>query len=99
MAAASRSELTTIARTANPKPQITSATTPGRCIPVARGASSSVHREDLNEEQRGRSLQSRGEKTSEARLKAKKWKRRVKNRRVSSSAEICQDLLPDPQFS
>ncbi len=36
---------------------------------------------------------------SEARLKAEKWERRVKRRRISSPAETCQDLLPDPQFS
>src|SRR3954467_6713008 len=35
IAAASRNELTTIARTANPKPPITSATTRRRCIPAA----------------------------------------------------------------
>src|SRR5207253_3444426 len=29
-------------------------------------------------------------------LKAKKWERRVKRRGISSSAETCQNLLPDP---
>lgn len=36
--------------------------------------------------------------TSEARLKAEKWERRVKNRHVNSSAATCQNLLPDRNF-
>ena len=67
-------------------------------------------REDLNEEQRGRSLRSRGEKAFERFHRAllslavpgdvkPPIMPGAKNRRVNSSAETCQDLLPDPQFS
>jgi hypothetical protein len=64
-------------------------------------------REDLNEEQRGRSLRSRGEKAFERFHRPllslagpgdvkPPMMPEAKNRRVSSSAETCQDLLPDP---
>ena len=39
-----------------------------------------------------------GRKTSEARLKAKKWERRVKMSRVSSSSGDLSRLLPDPKI-
>ncbi len=68
------------------------------------------YREDLNEEQRGRSLRSRGEKAFQRFHRAllslaapgdvkPPMMPGAKNRRVSSSAETCQDSLPDPQFS